>query len=482
VPRKKSKTLDIISFCTDPQLLGLSLSPAQETLLRSVYGLPLTPKQLDIFKACTGRQTYRAGHSFPEITVVAGARSGKDSRIAAPIAIYEALFGGHAERLARGEIGMIPLIAQDKTAANVALSYIKGYLLESPNLRSMVAGDPLSTELSLVNGIRISCFPCSQRSLRSWSIPVGIMDEVAHYGAEGGANSDVEIQSSIRRGQVGFGKRSRLVKISTPWARDGLLYSDFERAFGKDDPDILCFRASTSLMNPSIDADRLEQERRLDPSRYLREYDAQFLDDTTAFLPLAWIVAATITGRFELPPQPGRVYCAGVDATGAGGDTFSFSISHPENDTGQLVIVQDALRGWTKSRTQLVDLEGVVQEIVDLCIRYAIPEVIGDKYARGWVRQAFERRGIRYVDAPDKSTLYASVEPMFAQGMLQILDHPVLHRQLQTLERRNRAGGKAQIEKPRGSHDDYANALALSSCAAFDLAGCHTDRHAPLVR
>ena len=32
----------IIEFTTDPQLLGLSLSDAQETLLRSIYGLPLS--------------------------------------------------------------------------------------------------------------------------------------------------------------------------------------------------------------------------------------------------------------------------------------------------------------------------------------------------------------------------------------------------------------------------------------------------------
>jgi hypothetical protein len=31
----------IVEFVTDPQLLGLTLSPAQETLLRAIYGLAL---------------------------------------------------------------------------------------------------------------------------------------------------------------------------------------------------------------------------------------------------------------------------------------------------------------------------------------------------------------------------------------------------------------------------------------------------------
>ena len=44
---------DIIQFVTDPQLLGLNLSPAQETLLRAIYGLPLTPAQRDLWRLST---------------------------------------------------------------------------------------------------------------------------------------------------------------------------------------------------------------------------------------------------------------------------------------------------------------------------------------------------------------------------------------------------------------------------------------------
>ncbi len=50
VPRRRSRAssagLDIISFCTDPQLLNLKLSPAQRTLLKSIYNLPLTSEEM----------------------------------------------------------------------------------------------------------------------------------------------------------------------------------------------------------------------------------------------------------------------------------------------------------------------------------------------------------------------------------------------------------------------------------------------------
>jgi hypothetical protein len=36
--------------------------------------------------------------------------------------------------------------------------------------------------------------------------------------------------------------------------------------------------------------------------------------------------------------------------------------------------------------------------------------------------------------------------------------------------RKHRAGGRVEIDHPRGAQDDHANAMALSACAALDLA------------
>jgi len=128
---------DIIQFVRDPQLLGLSLSPAQETLLRAIYGLPLTLPQRELWHLCTGRESYPA-QPFSEVTILAGARSGKDSRIAAPIVCYEAVLGGHEHQLAKGERAIIPLVAQDQRATKIAFGYIRDYLARSPMLMSEV--------------------------------------------------------------------------------------------------------------------------------------------------------------------------------------------------------------------------------------------------------------------------------------------------------------------------------------------------------
>ena len=76
----------VIEFVRDAQLLGLTVSDAQETLLRAIYGLPLSEGQLGLWRTCTGRETYPE-KPFSEVTVIAGARAGKDSRIAAPVVL-----------------------------------------------------------------------------------------------------------------------------------------------------------------------------------------------------------------------------------------------------------------------------------------------------------------------------------------------------------------------------------------------------------
>jgi len=58
------------------------------------------------------------------------------------------------------------------------------------------------------------------------------------------------------------------------------------------------------------------------------------------------------------------------------------------------------------------------------------------------------------------------MEPLFAQGKIQILDHPELARELRLLERRPRFGGKIIVDHPRGSHDDFANSLAIAAARA----------------
>jgi hypothetical protein len=89
--------------------------------------------------------------------------------------------------------------------------------------------------------------------------------------------------------------------------------------------------------------------------------------------------------------------------------------------------------------------------------------IVGDKYAGGWVKQAFNEIGFHYDPvAIPKAQAYLEVLPVFAEGRVDLLDHPEMVRELGILERRTRAGGFDLVDHPRGCHDDYANAACLA--------------------
>jgi hypothetical protein len=123
------------------------------------------------------------------------------------------------------------------------------------------------------------------------------------------------------------------------------------------------------------------------------------------------------------------------------------------------------MRGWSRVGA---NLDAVVAEIASIVKTYRLREVLGDRYAGAWVRERFAQHGIVYREAPkDKSAIYSETLPLFTTGRIDLLDHPHLVRELKTLERRPRAGGRALIDHPHGGHDDFANAACLGAYAAL---------------
>jgi hypothetical protein len=221
-------------------------------------------------------------------------------------------------------------------------------------------------------------------------------------------------------------------------------------------------------MNPSISATRLERERRLDPARFVREYEAEFIEDLEAFLQPQWVEDAVIAGRHELPPRVGERYVAAVDPSGGGADAFTLAIVHVEDEGSARRVVLDVVKGWSRVGSQL---SGVVQQIAEIVMRYGLREVIGDRYAANWTREAFQQAKVMYRDAElDKSTAFLECEPLFAQCRVELLDHPQLIRELKILERRPHAGGRTIVDHPRGGSDDFANALCVAAAHAISKA------------
>lgn len=450
----------IIAFVEE--WLGLTLSAAQRVLLKAIYGLLLTAEEMEIFRVCTGRTEYAPpAHGYREATVVAGARSGKDSRIACPIVVYEAVFGEWG--VSPGERPVIPLIAQNADAGRIAYEYCEAYM-EQPRLRPMLAGPPRRSEIELTNGVLIRIFPCSSKAVRGRSNPVAAMSEVAYFRVEGGAQADRRVERALRRGMLSF-PLGKLIKISTPDLREGLIWNDIARFWATDDAPVLVWKASTDTMNPSLAA-QVAEERRKDPVGARIEYDAEFATDAGSFLSAAQIDAVVEPSRYELPPLEGTRYVATADPAGGtiGGDAFTLAIVHAAGTGAEARIVQDVCRSWKGRHGQPLELRAVCAEIAAILRRYGLTRIIGDHYAGQWPIQAFRDAGVLYVPSElDKSAAYNEMEPWITTARCELLEHEAQTRELELLEKRLKPGGKkATIDHPKGAHDDHANALALA--------------------
>jgi hypothetical protein len=141
-----------------------------------------------------------------------------------------------------------------------------------------------------------------------------------------------------------------------------------------------------------------------DPLGAASEWDATFRDDLEGFLDERSIERAIDRHRpLELPPRNDTYdyYRAFVDASGGatGGDAYTLAIAHCEN--GRYII--DLARGVVGP----FDPVEVTKAYAQLCRRYAINSVSGDKYALAWVETTWLRESVSFAhcEQPHPTTI-----------------------------------------------------------------------------
>ena len=162
--------MNIIEALQDPALFGHAFKDhetwaAWHTVIRAIFGLPMSADDLERFKEHTGRELPNP-KGYEESWLVVGRRGGK-SRAMAAVATYLGCFVDWSPHLSAGETGTIMVIAQDRRSAKVILDYVKAFLIESPLLADLVEGE--TQEFVLLRGrVSIEVHTASFR-LISWS-------------------------------------------------------------------------------------------------------------------------------------------------------------------------------------------------------------------------------------------------------------------------------------------------------------------------
>ena len=436
----------ITQFMTDQNVFGNEFAGdswnAWKALLSGFYGETCT--DLEMFFALTQRPPEGP---YNELWLVIGRRGGK-SNAAALIAIYEAFLKDHRDKLARGEMATVMVVAADRRQARTIFRYIKGLIHANPMLSKMVANEK-DTSIELTNRCVIEIGTANNRALRGYTISCAILDEIAFWNADG-MSPDAEIVRGIRPALATLG--GPLIALSSPYARRGVLWNTYKKHFAGTGK-VLVAQAASQTMNPTLSQEYIDDAYNEDNAGAAAEFGAEFRRDIEGFTSIERVENCIANGIAERFPNKGQKSYGFVDPSGGSKDAFTLAIAHREHET----VVIDCIREVRPPFSP----EGVVFDFAETLKRYGINRVVGDRYAGEWPREQFRKYGITYdPSAEPKSYLYQNLLPVINSQKVLLLDNERLINQLVSLERRTSRSGRDIIDHPPNGHDDIANAVA----------------------
>ena len=244
----------------DRQLLGNALPGATwkpwRTLLIAANGEALVDdEERAVFKQLTGRACEPL--QLARILAAAvGRRGGKSSAVGC-YGAYLAALVDHSDVLARGEKGVLLVVATDVAVAGIVKDRCAAALEGSPILKQLIVRQD-DTTIELSNNISIECHPCSFRRLRGRTYIGAILDELAFWYQDSNyANPDTEVLASIRPGLLTTG--GPMLLVSSVYNKAGVLYDTWRKFYGVDNPNTLVAYGTSKDFNASLPQADIDQ-------------------------------------------------------------------------------------------------------------------------------------------------------------------------------------------------------------------------------
>ena len=448
------RPLTIIDALYDPLLLGaipcfqpLASWSRWLVFLKAVYGLDMTKEEEGLFRYHTGLPAYVSRpDGYKEAVAITGRQAGKD-RIGSVIQAYEAIM---AQPEPDGTELYALSIAQDaKASLRTAFKYAATPFDIVPHLKQSVL-DRKTESVTLNNGIVLVSYPCRPEAVRGLRGKVAVCSELAFFMSSDFRPTDTEMLRAIRPTLATTG--GRLIILSSPYGQSGALWDLDRRHFGKEDSNILIWHGTAPEMNPTLAPDYLQKMEQDDPEAYRSEVLGEFRAGVSTFFDPDTLNACIDDGIRERPYQSGIHYHAFLDsASGTGKDALVLAIGHKDAEHG----VVDVIRAYAPP----FNPSGVIAEVAGVCKGYQIDTIMGDRYAPGFVIEAFGSHGLRYQFTDQtRSDLYLELLPLVNAQRIRLLDDPELLRELRGLERRRGPSGRDKVDHRPGFHDDRANA------------------------
>ena len=425
---------------------------AWRVFIAALFALPMDAAQQPIFLECTQR-TKPPSKPVRECWLAVGRRGGK-SFVLALIAVYLACFSNYKRYLAPGERGTVMVIAADKKQARAIFRYVRGLLRNIPMLEALIERETAEA-FDLSNFVTIEISTASYRRTRGYTLVAALCDEISFWDtSEEAAEPDKAILDALRPGMATI-PNSMLLCASSPYAKRGALWEAYARHFGKDS-DVLVWQAATRTMNPTVPQSIVDQAMEDDAASCSSEFLGLFRNDLESYVSREVVQAATVPGRYELPPHAGTRYWGFADASGgSGGDSFTAAVCHLDRLTKRVLL--DAVR----EKMPPFSPEGAISELAAFFKTYRIARITLDRWGGDFPAEQFRKNGISCdPSAKTKSDIYREFLPTLNSGQVELLDNARLIKQLLALERRIARGGRETIDHPPAGHDDIINSAA----------------------
>lgn len=413
----------------------------------------LSKEEMELFHECTGLEELPK-EKLKEIFLPVGRRGAK-STTAALLSVYYGLWGGWEKDLSPGEKAYIFIVSTNKSQSMIIKDYVLGIMSSNPALKKKVT-KVLKDEIHLDNGVVIAVKPASWRTSRGFSVGLLIMEELAFWRFEQESqNRDREIYTAMVP-SLSTISNSLVLGLSTPYARQGLLWEKFNDHWGKPGP-ILVWKAPSWVMNLNLSEEGLRKkyEGSMGKAEFEAEYGAQFREDIEGYLPLDVYERVVVEGRTANQYKEGieyRAFCDPSEGLRKGGDSMTLGISHFEQGKAVLDLLMEFIPPFSPS--------DVLERIVKVLKSYKVSEITQDRHAVGWISDDLGKKGVRVkISERTKSQIYAEFAILVNKGTVELLDNQKLRNQTLGLQRFLKSGG-VKIDHIRGGHDDVINSAA----------------------
>jgi hypothetical protein len=497
------------NFVKAPGFINFSPTPGQIVLLKNAFGQPLDDEtkhsvwvetldsegefdlaksdftEVELFNFFTGLDYEYSGKKFNRINLLCGRRAGK-STCASILALFSAIKMNWRPYLKKTPVATIAILSHSVEFSQEILEILRGMVEESPvlsRLRDKTKKDTQSTfhlkvpffneygeiEYSYV-GIKVGA--ASKKTTRGRAVCTLLADEACWWNLdENSSEPDVEVFRAIRPSLLQFGEHGTIIKLSSPAIKAGVMYEEWKRKAELQD-EFIQLKAPSWMMNTILPKEEFKKEYKQDPDGFATEYRADFVDAISNFILPEFVDSCIVKGASFLPPADSRntIYSAAIDAAFKG-DRFAFALT----GYNEKRVTLHVLKYWEGTKKDPVQAFEVAAYIRNVCKEYGISQVVADQYAFQPLREIFAQFGVTLVEntfsLPYKRKIYFGLKRLIHSNQIDLLDEPLLAKEIKELQVEQTATGQIRIGHPMGGNDDLSDAVAVAAYVSMEKAG-----------